>query len=303
MRVTSVTETAVGVTSLREIEVCDRIPMEVFQAAVRMVEAAEADPFDTSKLAQAALAVRLCADRRMNSVWNVVFSLGPKGALKYPANDMALNDYAYCVDVFIRRDRALKTIGCPSLEADHSLNHALLAAANVLSKNRAKELGDLLPQEKQQLAALQLFQWALTAAQNASVVTRKELRAEVRHARRFLDLVSQIGRDKPTANIDLVRLEYQRDLATLYCVGDSQNVNVVERARGNRRFRGFALRMTEVTKALFNTPLYGGVATLANIVFDRTDLREHYIRDLVKERKSGLKAQRRDVKPKLRRRA
>jgi hypothetical protein len=55
---------------------------------------------------------------------------------------------------------------------------------------------------------------------------------------------------------------------------------IIERHRTDAEVRAFAILMTTASQAIFGGPLYGTVAILANVLFDRTDLTDSRIRQM-----------------------
>jgi hypothetical protein len=61
----------------------------------------------------------------------------------------------------------------------------------------------------------------------------------------------------------------------------------VERKRTNARLEAFIEGLAGQTNPLFGKPLYGVIATIANIAFERSDLDRQHVRAILKTRRNG----------------
>lgn len=62
----------------------------------------------------------------------------------------------------------------------------------------------------------------------------------------------------------------------------------VERHREEPHLRGYVIALAEVSKEIFGSPLYGSIARVANVIFNRSDLTSDKVRELLRSRTPGV---------------
>jgi hypothetical protein len=122
------------------------------------------------------------------------------------------------------------------------------------------------------------FDQAFTLGQqNIRLVPISELRKKRRY---YLKMAKQLRADAAEQErlglyvdrrIAEAALSYE-ELADVPAPAPGRSLLVTRQHQGDARLKGFMIVLAHITKNVFGSPLYGSVATTANVVFSRDDL-------------------------------
>jgi hypothetical protein len=236
---------------------------------------------------------RLACDPRMEGVWAELLK---RKRAKYKTTAVYFHPASSGLETFwtpearsrLRRANAIRSLddGEPSAEAKHVETLAVLAEfAGVACLLPRYEGQPEIP--RQHLALMALFHQASELArQKPRAVSQSDARTTrnrcVAMAKRILADNSELQRlrgyrDERLERAAFAYMERADDLAP--APGSPLLVN---RKHGrNESTKGFVLELAATTKAIFGASLFGTVATLTNVAFDRADITAGQIRRMV----------------------
>ncbi|HUK10125.1 MAG TPA: hypothetical protein VLX09_19800 [Stellaceae bacterium] len=245
------------------VEVPDWLPYGVGQMARRLVDLARSGgPPEAIEVLR-----RLILDPRMENVWrelskhprrNYVPSERPFHSSTLPP---AIESWPALAAALRIRATEYRELGD---EASADMLDRQAAAADVRGKGRAP--GEISLEEQHQMALVTLFGVAVSAYLNrSSTFTRKEVD-------------SVIAKLEATGKDDLAAA-YRRHAADPRVAPF-----IVTRRRTDPRLEAFVETLARETTKLFGSPLYGVIATIANVAFERSDLSRRGIRAILNSR-------------------
>jgi hypothetical protein len=216
---------------------------------------------------------RLSSDLRMKRVWNELlkrkrFKHRSTEAFKYPTT--SLKNWTSRVRAGRRRAQNLRRMSDPINEAE-AKKVELCVATDELGQEHTWGGGEKLP--TQQLALVAFFDQAFKCARsNSRPVSRADAQAKRAH---YLDMARRIRDDVARLDIRSITLidaafEYEA-LADWAAPPPDDPLLVARTGRGDERQRGFVIELVTSAAAIFGSPLYGIVAIVTNVVFERKD--------------------------------
>src|ERR1039458_3954637 len=217
------------------------------------------------------LLIRLASDRRMKNVWAELYK---KTRLPEEDTEQFVHPPFFGVRGCAKalRLKAAEISVWPDESAENierlieEIDSSLIATP--------KEPTDL--QKRQDLAVQYFFHHAyLTALVDAPVLTRaeterlhKEHKSSARRLRAEADKMRSFGMKVEAEELMRIALQCEKNLTFFH------NHWIVHRQRTDKRLRGYVLTLAELNKRLFRTPLYGTLAAVANVAFNRSNKSE-----------------------------
>jgi hypothetical protein len=216
---------------------------------------------------------RLSSDLRMKRVWSELLKrkrLNHRSteAFKYPAT--SLKNWTSGARAGRRRVQNLRRMSDPINEAEANKVELCMAMYQVGQEHKWGS-GEKLP--TQQLALVAFFDQAFECARsNSRPVSRADAQAKRAHylnmARRIRDDVKQ----QEIRSITLIDAAFEYDGLADKAAPPRDDPLLVERTgRGDERQRGFVIKLVTSAAEIFGSPLYGIVAIVTNVVFERKD--------------------------------
>jgi hypothetical protein len=80
------------------------------------------------------------------------------------------------------------------------------------------------------------------------------------------------------------------ELADLAAPPASSPLLVPRSQRGDATLKGFVITLADITNQIFNAPLYGTIATVTNVAFDRDDMTDKKVRKMLRASRPPSKA-------------
>jgi hypothetical protein len=150
-------------------------------------------------------------------------------------------------------------------------------------------LGTLYPGQTQQERAMSyFFSEAFTLGQqNISLIPLSELRGKRRY---YLKMAKQLRGDSAEQErfglyehrrMIEAALAYEKLAGPLVPAAGRSSLVVTRQPRADGRLKGFVVLLSEINKNVFGSPLYGSIATTANVVFCRNDIKSGTVRKVL----------------------
>jgi hypothetical protein len=267
------------------IRIPDWVPQPVGQLARNMYQNAPKNGHEITLLR------RLTTDTRMKKVWD---ELVRKKRLRHEKTEDFIHP-ATCGPGFWsleaqsiqrRADKYRKLGGKDDLlQAKRIETNARIAEfADRTTVYSTLALPNLTPQSR---ALAFLFQTVMRLAQpTPHSVSMLEARKAVRRFRKMAELVRADATQQQCAGSfqapQLLEAAFAYDELADQAAGVLQDPLLGRRKpRGDSRLKGLVVGLTFATRGIFGAPLYGTVATLANVVLDRRDLTDDKVRKMV----------------------
>jgi hypothetical protein len=225
------------------------------------------------------LLFRLARDPRMKNVWNELYK---KTRLPEENTERFVHRPFFwgigCAKALRLKAAEFRVPPDESVENIERLDEDI----GTLLINIPKEPTDL--QERQDLAVQYFFHHAyLTALVDSPVLTfvemerlYKERELSARRLRTEADKLRSFGMKVEAKELTRIALECEKNTSYLY------NVWILYRQRTDNRLRGYVLTLAELNKQLFTTPLYGTLATITNVAFNRTKITGQQVREMLR---------------------
>jgi hypothetical protein len=205
----------------------------------------------------------------------------------YPVRVEALNPFSSTNMEWLRSESDL--LGQVENE-DANKEAAWLAQQIDLNEQRALIvdglIGTLTPAQRQAWACRSVYMTAFTAgAVGQAVETFHDATLAVEAIREGAWLLEQSA---AFASKVLGRpFDVQEPLASMKAKAQLQLLRakkdrLFERQTADASLRAFAMKLQEAMKNLFGTFLYGQIATISNVVFDRNDVKQSHVREIVR---------------------
>jgi hypothetical protein len=266
-----------------------RLPPAVMHAAKR-IHAQLATEKDAAKARD--VLSRLTGDERMRPVWRRPYERSrDTGELRYPAYIR----YTSMIPEYRRRACELRREGGSANEQEARLLEAEAAEL----EGKYDPLGDQ-PWTDQDLAA-QLFLWHVYGcALTRDPVFLSEFKARARKldspARQLSETaaaVQLLGKDEDALVLNNIAHGYTDEARNLDSVGPDDDPWIIRHQKiGDDELRALVGLLSTIPGVLFRQKWYGTIATIANVVLNRQDLKALKIRDVIepsrKKRKENV---------------
>ena len=236
---------------------------------------------------------RLACDPRMKKVWNELLrhkrtKYRTTRAFVHPVSSPPKSFWTPEARARLRRGGLICSLGGgePSAEAKHLETSALLAEfAGTACLFPRYEGQPEIP--RQQVALAFLFHQAFAfARQKPRAVSQSDAQTTRNHcvamAKRILadNIELQRLRGYPDERLERAASAYL-ERADDVAPGPGSPLLVNRKHGRNELIKGFVLELAATTKAIFGASLFGTVATLTNVAFDRADITAGQIRKMV----------------------
>jgi hypothetical protein len=212
------------------------------------------------------LLLRLASDGRMKGVWAELYKQ------RQPKKDTKQFVYSPrfrrigCAKAWRWKAAELRIASDVSPETIERLRQKLAWSINVPEE-------PIDPQERQDLAAQYFFHHSyLSALVNSPPMTQSEIknRLEERKScsgrlRTEADKLRSFGMEEEADNLVAIALQCERDISFAF------NRWTIGRQRTDNRLRAYVFTLAKLNNILFGTPMYGTLATIANVVFNGTN--------------------------------
>jgi hypothetical protein len=222
---------------------------------------------DDGSANQIDLLMRLARDLRMQNVWAELYK--KKRSPEYNIDKFVHSPFFW--DIGVRKAWRLKMAGFRR-PPDGSPEEIEELLENIARSLIAIPKEPTNPYERQDLAIQYFFHHVyVTALVDSPVLTRAEVKnthAERKSSARRLRTESKKlrawGMKVEARELMRIAIQCEKEINFMY------NRWIVDRQRSDNRLRGYLLTLAELNKLLFGTPMYGTLATIANVVFNRT---------------------------------
>jgi hypothetical protein len=268
------------------IRIPDWVPQPVGQLAQIMYQNA------SKKEQEITLLCRLTTDTRMKKVWG---ELVRKKRSRHKKTDEFIHPATYgprfwsleAKSIQRRANKYRELGGKDNLqEAKRIETNAMLAElADSHTVFSRLALSNLTPQSQ---ALVFLFHTVMRLAQPTPrpKITMFEARKVVRRFRKMAEMVRADATQQQCVGSfqarQLLEAAFAYDELADQAAGILQDPLLGKRKpRGDSRLKGLVVGLTFATRGIFGAPLYGTVATLANVVLDRRDLTDDKVRKMV----------------------
>lgn len=246
-----------------------------------------------------ALVIRLCADRRMQTVWRELLRPNGEGAFFYPPKLDSINPYSGFLKYAAERFAALQVMGADAVTQDELRSLAIrVEHLRDLEKVATVEISGFPAIVRQESACASFFASIVqSAASQVTVFTDLDLDMAARELRSIadkLDFYSELaaiflkGQVPPDV---ILMTEQLRKTAASFEIHKSSRLKV-KRRRSDDRLRTFAIRLNTTAQEIFGQHFYGLIAAISNVVFEEFEVTQVHIRAMVRPkapRKSGVK--------------
>ena len=259
---------------------------DITQRVIDTMKDYEFDPNPENEL----IARRLCRDSQMQSVWTRLLRPLQGGHFRYPASLDGLNPFLRAIEYLNSRiERLGKVRDSESLSEVRWLETRVQQCVND-RKVAATRISGMTPLKRQEMACSIFYFAAFSAAAiKETVFTERDLSEAADYLRRQADTMeeaSALGSILLNGEMELYMKEAVMGLrreAKLILAMPNNRLRV-SRHRGDDTMRAFVIKMEETARRLFGQSLYGTIATVANVAFQRQDLTDKHVRELVRDR-------------------
>jgi hypothetical protein len=231
---------------------------------------------------------RLISDPRMTSVWQLLYS---------EARDPISREHTG--EFFLRasflpasRGKKLREKASILLRDDPDLNriNANLLEAEARAWEALPDFGDDAQWSEQDKAVQQLFEEACRGFLDTEPTFLADLQAKAdqfkkvaSNLRKQADILESLGWiDQAEMLADVASL-CQEHAFGMEPILPTDEPDLIVRNRGNTELRTYIARLAHVTSELFGTPLYGVLATLANVTFENELMTDEKVRTLLRK--------------------
>jgi hypothetical protein len=268
------------------IRIPDWVPQPVGQLARNMYQNAPKKGHDVTLLH------RLTTDSRMKKVWA---ELVRKKRLHHQTTADFIHPATSDAELWSLEAQSIQTRAdvYRNLGGEDNLHHAKRIETNAMIAELADRMTvtstlarSNLTSQSQALAFL--FQTAMKLGQpTPQSVSMLEARKAVRRFRKMAEMVRADANQQQRAGSfqapQLLEAAFAYDeLANRAAEALQDPLLGKRKPRGDSRLKGFVVGLAFATKGIFGAPLYGTVATLANVVLDRRDVTDDKVRKIVK---------------------
>lgn len=246
-----------------------------------------------------ALVIRLCTDRRMQSVWRELLRSNGKDKFLYPPKLDSINPYSGFLKNAAERAARLQVMENDSDTQEERKSLAVrVNQLRALEKVSNVELLSWPVSLRQQSACASFFvSMVQYAASEVAVFTRVEVDMAAQELRSIADklefsseLAAIFLRVQVPVEVALMT-EQLRKAALSFDIHKGSRL-MVKRRRSDDRMRTFAIRLDDRAQEIFGQHFYGLIAAVSNVVFEGSKATQTRIRAMVRpkaSRRSGVK--------------